>query len=513
MNVKHCLFYSLCFLSIFLFKNDDLCATQYVDQANNIHIDKNDHLYKNVNYNINKYIQIASKKRGENYWAYKAISSGNEWTSSIEALKELLVLAMQVRDAKDGHVDNIFNTMYSQILTALDDVNINKALPVKERLELNNIKNVFAYMNTLMVFATLHHKAKERGLTAQTLYKKAREYFDIIYRKAAFESDEESFEKKIKSKLLEIFDGKEEDLKQYLFHDWQCYLYQFSVIAEGYEYDLAFPYPSSVMSTVLNLGCFCYKSIKIDCAKINIDTPRTVDKLFWSWKKKSTNAKSFFEEMHKIIGKIEEKIDDINPFNISNSTESFYNFYCDNFKISDRDRYYDYDYLLYLSNFIHLTHLQEKYCPNILLQRFTIRECIDLFKYTRKEKLNININSIQALTPIGVFNILVPCLKIFGLKIFENVDFGKICLDDYVLKVRGIIAKLFEIISINNLTNCHDFAFREIFYAINDVGLDETFHLIKCALLNPEVFVIKNDFYSIAKWVSQEASNIKNRKA
>lgn len=64
-------------------------ATELQDKNDLFNVDIDSYLYKTVNYNVDKFIKLASNKYGKNYWAYEAITTGNEWSSSIENLKKL----------------------------------------------------------------------------------------------------------------------------------------------------------------------------------------------------------------------------------------------------------------------------------------------------------------------------------------------------------------------------------------------------------------------------------------
>ncbi len=86
----------------------------------------NIYLYKTVNYNVDKFIKLAPNKYGKNYWAYEAITTGNEWSSSIENLKKLCVLA--INSSKNVGKDKVFPILYSRISELLENLVIDKSL-------------------------------------------------------------------------------------------------------------------------------------------------------------------------------------------------------------------------------------------------------------------------------------------------------------------------------------------------------------------------------------------------
>ncbi len=103
---------------------------------------------------------------------------------------------------------------------------------------------------------------------------------------------------------MEIFDGDEKKLKQCLFHDWKCYLYQFSVIANGSEWYMAIN-PDTVLSTVINLGMYNVhesgsRSTKVNCAEI-LKERRPVSNLVEKWLGNSLIQKDCFSFVHDCI--------------------------------------------------------------------------------------------------------------------------------------------------------------------------------------------------------------------
>ena len=355
--------------------------------------------------------------------------------------------------------------------------------------------------------------------------------FNKVYKGFAFYADYDHdgdedvwcYEEKIKSRLLEIFDGDEKKLKQYLFHDWKCYLYQFSVIANGSEWYMAIN-PDTVLSTVINLGMYnvhesCSRSTKVNCAEI-LKKRRPVSNLVEKWLGNSINTKDCFSFVHDCINfteketginEITQKISDL--FRISVFPDLVYSY---------EERYYDYDYIRFLYNFGKLKK-QEK------IEAFDFREIWDLFcrigyflfKQIQNEELVIHVNSIQNLNILNFYDIFINSVLNFTNQ--KNKDY--MLVENYtgpkfsrktIINVADILLDLFKYVSNNNLNNCHVECFEKIFCAISSVGWNKILSMLN-DVFNEQThakwtnFITeKNNFYSIVTSIYNEANNIYN---
>ncbi len=335
---------SFCILTV----SNDLLGTETKGEDLNFLADKNSDVYKCVSYNIDQNINIASDLYGKNYWAYKAITDREDpFYSSIEILKQIVTFMYKYTIKEKCCVSDkinitLFFTKYF-VNGFFDDSTseIDGNDYSSKSLDDPVIKSIFGKINFLSVFYGIYF-----------CFIRNEYNFEKVWKLSIREVDKELKLSKLQSgmSLYEYLVAKfnnEQDFKNYIKHDWMCYLQQFNVLFYNKCEVMQSIYNNSVCGKLLSLFYCNLNQIKIFEAKLRyvnyFNLKQMANHLYNEQKNKNGNC----NKEALLLEKFRKDVSSCKEFCFKyNELLQKHGFYDSVYKINNND--YDFDYIFVL---------------------------------------------------------------------------------------------------------------------------------------------------------------------